>query len=113
MPQLLNVPHGTKQRANRGHGAENSFRMLEKYRFWRVGARHASPAIRQLQSGINRRKSYRLSEKSLPLQGKPFLRSTGSVPLREALSCLQRVSRATARDGCGGDPVRYSDCSEI
>ena len=22
MPQLLNVPHGTKQRANRGHGVE-------------------------------------------------------------------------------------------
>ena len=25
MPQLLNVPHGTKQRANRGHGAETGF----------------------------------------------------------------------------------------
>ena len=28
----------------------------------------------------------------LPLQGKPFLRSTGAVAQKKALSCLQRVA---------------------
>ena len=76
-----------------------------------VGARHASPASLRCLSGENRRRSLSKQRKAFPSRGSLPSEVRGRL-LRVKPSPAYRGWHGTSRVGCGGEPVRYSDCSE-